>query len=391
MSDQPTQYPRIYGFARRRNAFSWHQPPDDSRPASSDSESDPAKAPALDIVQETKELADANPRVAREVIRLLTEESERLSANAATSNDASSIAAPNKVPSKVPSEPQASRGADATSIAPSQPEPSRSTATNALARTEAFAGGEPERARTKALASGGVERTRTNQTRSTPASTKRLPADAVGPTSDLPVAPAITEVRSPTANSRSSTSGNSQAPQKSASPGRKSRARNTAKKAEPLAPPQLAKRLSGLEVHQIRCSICGHALQADIDARFVNWDPISHIAHDYNVNRSVLYRHANATGLFETRACNIRRALGHIIDTASRVETTADSVVRAVKVFAHINARGEWFNPPTQVHYSFGPRLSARRSRPQQNRKRKPRSTAKSGRTPSHLNKRLKH
>ena len=123
--------------------------------------------------------------------------------------------------------------------------------------------------------------------------------------------------------------------------------RRTAKTA-----PEPSTRLSRLELHQAHCGICGDELQEEIDERFVNWDCVSQIANDYEIDRSALYRHAHATGLFPRRDRNIRRALGHIIHEASRVDVTADSVVRAVKVLAHINARGEWVNPPTRVVFS---------------------------------------
>jgi hypothetical protein len=132
--------------------------------------------------------------------------------------------------------------------------------------------------------------------------------------------------------------------------------------------------MSRLELHQAHCGICGDELQEEIDERFVNWDYVSQIAHDYSLNRSALYRHA--TGLFPKRDRNLRRALGHIIHEAGRVTVTADAVVRAVKVFAHINARGDWVNPPT---YGIFSSTAARRANAAP-----PRSPKLSG-TPSHL------
>ena len=135
---------------------------------------------------------------------------------------------------------------------------------------------------------------------------------------------------------------------KSRSKRKASRARRRTAKAAPEPP----KRLSRLELHQAHCGICGNELQEEIDERFVNWECVSQIADDYELDRSALYRHAHATGLFPRRDRNIRRALSHIIHEADRVQVTADSVVRAVKIFAHINARGEWVNPPTHVVFS---------------------------------------
>ena len=114
------------------------------------------------------------------------------------------------------------------------------------------------------------------------------------------------------------------------------------------------KRLTRLELHQAHCCICDASDQEEIEEAFVNWECVAQIAQEYNIERRAIYRHAHATGLFAMRDSNIRGALGHIIQRAGRVETTADSVIRAVKMFAHMNPRGEWFNPPTHVIVSPG-------------------------------------
>ena len=110
-----------------------------------------------------------------------------------------------------------------------------------------------------------------------------------------------------------------------------------------------------LELHQAQCGICSHQLREEIDEAFVNWECVSQIAHDYRLHRSALYRHAHATGLLERRNRNIRHALGHIIQHAGRVEVTANSIIRAVKIFTHINAHGSWVQPPTHIIHSSAP------------------------------------
>jgi len=187
---------------------------------------------------------------------------------------------------------------------------------------------------------------------------------ADGPIIDLATVSPTAEVTPPPANSRRSR-------KKSRFKRKASRSRHRAAKAAP----EPSRRLSRLELHQAHCGICGDELQEEIDERFVNWDCVSQIANDYEIDRSALYRHAHATDLFARRDRNIRRALGHIIHEASRVDVTADSVVRAVKVLAHINARGEWVNPPTRVVFSS---TVSRPPKP-------PRVKAKLSGTPSHL------
>jgi hypothetical protein len=86
-------------------------------------------------------------------------------------------------------------------------------------------------------------------------------------------------------------------------------------------------------------------------------------------NRRALYRHAHATGLFAKRDRNIRRALGLIIHRADEVlSVTADSVIRALKMLTHINAHGQWVQPPTHVVFSTATNQSGSLSRAQSRR-----------------------
>ncbi len=259
MPDNPTQAPtRFYGFARARTG--------------------------PDYLAALKALGGDTPTTEPEA-------SQEASASADDVNDATSIV--------VPSEQEVSRGAASTIIELTSPP-----------CTEAFAGGETERA----------------------------------------------------AISRAS---NSRA-------GKKSRSRHKKKAAQLAAPLQTSERLPRLARHQAHCGICGHELQEEIDEAFVNWECVYKIADEYDIDRRAIYRHAHATGLFPKRDRNLRRALGHIIHEADRVSPSADSIVRAVRMFAHINARGDWVNPPTHVIFSSGPRLSDQDSPPQRSREASP-------------------
>jgi hypothetical protein len=131
----------------------------------------------------------------------------------------------------------------------------------------------------------------------------------------------------------------------------KKQARRREKKTR-TRPPEPSGPVPRLARHQAHCGICGDDLQEEIDEAFVNWECVYKIADEYEIDRRAIYRHAHATGLFERRDRNLRGALGHIIHEADRVSPTADSVVRAVRMFAHINARGDWVNPPTRVIFS---------------------------------------
>jgi hypothetical protein len=69
------------------------------------------------------------------------------------------------------------------------------------------------------------------------------------------------------------------------------------------------------------------------------------IAKEYKLaDRSSVYRHAHALGLFPKRQRNIRAALERIIEHAGEVEVTAASVVAAVQAYTKINGEGQWID-----------------------------------------------
>jgi len=62
--------------------------------------------------------------------------------------------------------------------------------------------------------------------------------------------------------------------------------------------------------HQRNCSVCGHVQREEIEAAFIGWRSPAAIADEYGLaDRSSVYRHANALGLFPKRQRNIRAAL----------------------------------------------------------------------------------
>jgi len=97
--------------------------------------------------------------------------------------------------------------------------------------------------------------------------------------------------------------------------------------------------------HQRNCSVCAHQQREEIEAAFIGWRSPATIAEEYGLaDRSSVYRHANALGLFPKRQKNIRAALERIIEKAGEVDVTASAVVAAVQAYAKINAAGEWID-----------------------------------------------
>jgi hypothetical protein len=105
-------------------------------------------------------------------------------------------------------------------------------------------------------------------------------------------------------------------------------------------------RASLLSYHSRECSICRHPERDLIDQEFVQWAPAASIAIAHRIQRRAIYRHAHATDLFQRRNRDLSFALGRIIEHAQTVPVTADSIIRAVRLFACLNDEGEWIGPP---------------------------------------------
>jgi hypothetical protein len=105
----------------------------------------------------------------------------------------------------------------------------------------------------------------------------------------------------------------------------------------------MKKRDLSLGRHRRLCSICLHSRCAEIEADFISWRSPATIATKYRLaDRSSVYRHAHAFGLFPKRQRNVRAALEMIIEKASEVEVSAAAVVAAIQAYSKINAMGQW-------------------------------------------------
>jgi len=102
--------------------------------------------------------------------------------------------------------------------------------------------------------------------------------------------------------------------------------------------------------HQRNCSICSNPERGQIEGEFVSWRSPAAIAEAYGLaDRSSIYRHAHALGLFPKRQRNIRAALERIIEHAGEVDVTASAVVAAIQAYSKINAAGQWIERTEQV------------------------------------------
>lgn len=108
--------------------------------------------------------------------------------------------------------------------------------------------------------------------------------------------------------------------------------------------------------HKTYCKICSHPKWEEIERDFVHWRSPAEIARTFRLSdRSSVYRHAHALGLFAKRQRNVGAALEGIIERAGEVDVTAASVVAAVQAYAKINAHGQWIDrsEAVDVHELF--------------------------------------
>lgn len=103
--------------------------------------------------------------------------------------------------------------------------------------------------------------------------------------------------------------------------------------------------------HRRNCTVCAHEKCTEIEADFVGWKSPALIATEYGLaDRTTIYRHAHALGLFPKRQRNVRAALEKIIEKAGEVDVNAGSVVAAIQAYAKINAQGQWIDRSEHVN-----------------------------------------
>ncbi len=105
-----------------------------------------------------------------------------------------------------------------------------------------------------------------------------------------------------------------------------------------------------LSRHSRRCIICKHPERDTIEEAFLQWRRTGDLRLEFKLpNRSSIYRHAHAFGLFDERARNMRSALDFIIEEAETVRPTADSIIRAIRAYSCLDENGRWAEHPRRV------------------------------------------
>ena len=114
-----------------------------------------------------------------------------------------------------------------------------------------------------------------------------------------------------------------------------------------------ASHASHLSHHQRKCIICRHPDRDTIEEMFVHWHSASRIYKRFMLpDRSTIYDHAHATGLFAKRRRNLRYALEHMIERADECDISSHGIVAAIKAYASLTTSGEWVEPARRVIYT---------------------------------------
>ena len=118
----------------------------------------------------------------------------------------------------------------------------------------------------------------------------------------------------------------------------------------PVRPPDFSR-------HSRRCCICLHPDRDAIEGDFIRWRSPELIAREYKIaNRTSIYRHAHCTGLFAWRRRELGRVLEGMLENAEHVPLEAsDAIVRAARVYAHLDENGNWFEPARVNFVLTGP------------------------------------
>ena len=109
----------------------------------------------------------------------------------------------------------------------------------------------------------------------------------------------------------------------------------------PIRPPDFSR-------HARRCCICQHPDRDAIEGDFIRWRSPELIVQDYKIaSRNSIYRHAHCTGLYAWRRQELGRVLEGILESAEHIPLElSDVVIRAARIYAHLDEHGNWFEPP---------------------------------------------
>ena len=111
---------------------------------------------------------------------------------------------------------------------------------------------------------------------------------------------------------------------------------------------------TSLERHARKCAICRHPDREAIEEQFVHWRSPEYTANYYHLgDRRVLYRHAQATGLYEQRRRNYLFTIENILECGEEIQLTASAYIKAVRAYACLCDTVRWSEPVTRVLHEY--------------------------------------
>jgi len=100
--------------------------------------------------------------------------------------------------------------------------------------------------------------------------------------------------------------------------------------------------------HQRRCTICHHPDRESIEQAFLQWRSPHHMLVEFKItDRTTIYRHAHALGLFAKRRRNLRAALENVIEESETIHPTGSELIAAVRAMTCLKDDGDWIEPTT--------------------------------------------
>jgi hypothetical protein len=110
--------------------------------------------------------------------------------------------------------------------------------------------------------------------------------------------------------------------------------------------------------HQRRCTICHHPDRESIEEAFLQWRSPHHMLGEFKItDRTTIYRHAHALGLFAQRRRNLRAALENVIEESETIHPTGSELIAAVRAMTCLKDSGDWIEPPTSHRVLAGAAL----------------------------------
>jgi|SRR5580700_11222898 hypothetical protein len=96
-----------------------------------------------------------------------------------------------------------------------------------------------------------------------------------------------------------------------------------------------------------KCRICNQEHREAIESRFLLWENAHDIVEEFGLgHRSLLYRHAKATGLLDQRKENFTSVLDSIVERCDGAQVTGATILLAIRAYSCLKAHGRWVDPP---------------------------------------------